>query len=100
MKPAESKEFTPSKMGLVHPLRRYLDRHGLSPEQFVTQKKVNLSVSFIRQVCKGEREPSRVTAKVLSDVTGIPLEVLMFPGLEERLKHPFGLADIRGPFGG
>ena len=86
-------------MKLVHPLKRYLDKHGLSPEKFVARKKVNLSVSFIRQVCKGEREPSRVTARILSEITGIPMEVLMFPGLEERFKHLMDLANIRGPFG-
>lgn len=90
---------TPPKRGLVHPLRRYLDKYGLSPEQFVTQKKINLSVSFIRQVCKGEREPSRVTARILSEATGISWEVLMFPELEGRLKHPVDLSDVRGPFG-
>lgn len=62
-----------------HPLRKYLDKHNWSVAEFIERKKLKFSVTFIYGICDGTRNPSRKSAEILSEATGIPLEVLLLP---------------------
>lgn len=66
-------------MNNKHPLRKYLDEHGWSVAEFIERKRLKFSQCFIYDLMDGTRNPSRKSAEILSEATGIPLEVLLLP---------------------
>ncbi len=62
-----------------HPLRKYLDERNWSVAEFIERKKLNLSQPFVQNLIEGICNPSKASAEKLSEATGIPKEVIMFP---------------------
>lgn len=66
-------------MNNKHPLRKYLDEHGWSVAEFIERKRLKFSQCFIYDLMDGTRNPSRKSAEILSEATGLAKEILMFP---------------------
>jgi len=62
-----------------HPLRKYLDANGWSVATFLERKRLSFSRSFIQSVLSGVANFRKASAEKISEATGIPKEVLMFP---------------------
>ena len=63
----------------MHPLQRFIMGHDMSIQEFIDRYKPGLSRSFISDVCHGKRNLSKNSALKISQATGIPAEVLIFP---------------------
>ena len=63
----------------MHPLHKFILERDLSFQEFIDRFKPGLSRSFLSDVCHGKRNLSKGSAVKISQITGIPAEILIFP---------------------
>lgn len=63
----------------MHPLKKLIVKHKLKITEFVREYNLDYTPEYINYLIKGQRNPSKKAAKTISQATGIPAEVLMFP---------------------
>ncbi len=68
----------------MHPLKRFIQKEKLSIQGFIDKYQIGLSRSFVVMVCLGKANLAKGTAEKISQKTGIPAEVLMFPELDKQ----------------
>lgn len=67
------------KIFTMHPLKKFIRSKDISVAEFIDRYRLEFSRSFIQGILDGYANLGKASAQKLSQATGIPKEVLMFP---------------------